>query len=185
MAQTRQKVALLRDTNVVVIPQGYTVTLPQGHEVSILQDLGGAYTVESNDGYMVRIAPEDVDALGLAEATAKAAKAMAEMAHLPLREQVWATLRTCYDPEIPANIVDLGLIYVCEVDELETGGTRVEIKMTLTAPGCGMGGILKADVESKIARLEGITDIDVQLTFDPPWTQDMMSEGARLQLGLY
>jgi probable FeS assembly SUF system protein SufT len=148
--------------------------------VRISQFLGSGYTVISEMGCMFRIDAKDADALGLtppaaAETTAPEASFSEQM--------VWDQLKTVYDPEIPVNIVDLGLIYSCEISEPEPGGKKIEIKMSMTAPGCGMGNVLKADVETKLARLPEGKAVDVQVVFDPPWNPGLMSEAAKLQLG--
>jgi probable FeS assembly SUF system protein SufT len=130
---------------------------------------------------MVRLDAADADVIGKETAARDAA---AEQA--PLEEQVWAALRTCYDPEIPVNIVDLGLIYDCSLDEPDASGARrAQVKMTLTAPGCGMGQVLADDVKRKLEALPGIALADVEVVFDPPWNQNMMTEAARLQLGMF
>jgi probable FeS assembly SUF system protein SufT len=151
--------------------------LSQGTRVRITQALGGSYTVATERGYLFRIEAQDADALG---------KAPGETVSVPedasLEERIWARLRTCYDPEIPINVVDLGLIYSCEIVE---EGRRVEIKMTLTAPGCGMGPVLAQDVRQRIEALPEVEEADVEVVFDPPWNQNMMSEAARLELGLF
>ncbi len=151
--------------------------LSSGTRVRITQALGGSYTVATERGYLFRIEAQDADALGKAPG-----EALAEPAEASLEERIWARLRTCYDPEIPINIVDLGLIYSCEILE---EGRRVEIKMTLTAPGCGMGPVLAQDVQQRIESLPEVETADVEVVFDPPWDQNMMSEAARLELGLF
>lgn len=179
----REKVTLTRDCEAIEIPSGSKTTLPAGAAVTITQSLGGSFTVVTERGYLARIAAEDADALGKEVAKVSEEEAAAR-ADQPLEELVWEELKTCYDPEIPVNIVDLGLVYRCEVAPLPDGGHRVEVTMTLTAPGCGMGDVLKADAERKIARLPGVKEVRVELVIDPPWNPDMMSEVAKLQLGL-
>lgn len=177
-----EPITLNRDCDAVLIPAGTPLLLQEGSIVYITQALGGSYTVNIN-GNLARIAPHDADALGFDKdesipvPQAKADGTVDE-------DEVWNQLRTCYDPEIPINIVELGLIYRCDIEPLEDGGNRVDILMTLTAPGCGMGEFLAADVRSKIASVPNVTDVNVQLTFDPPWDQTMMSESARLETGL-
>jgi probable FeS assembly SUF system protein SufT len=183
LTHIREKVTLTRDCEAIEIPSGYRTTLPAGAEVTITQSLGGSFTVLTERGYLARIAAEDADALGK-EAPKISAEEAAARASQPLEERVWEELKTCYDPEIPVNIVDLGLVYGCEVTPLPDGGNRVEVTMTLTAPGCGMGDVLKADAERKIARLPGVKEVRVELVIDPPWNPDMMSEAAKLQLGM-
>lgn len=177
---------LSRDVEASVVPIGTKVTLQKGETAHITQSLGGSYTVVVN-GNMFRIAEKDADALGL-QAT-NAAAATAAGSHGPvtveqLEKQVWESLKTCYDPEIPVNIVDLGLIYDCHLTPVGESNYRAEVKMTLTAPGCGMGPVLAQDVQNKLISLEPIDEANVELVWDPPWNQSMMSEAAKLQLGL-
>jgi probable FeS assembly SUF system protein SufT len=183
--QSQEPITLTRDCEAVVIPVGTKVTLQQGETAYITQSLGGSYTVIVN-GNMFRIDGKDADALGM-EITAKPVTPAGVIAPEQLEKEVWNQMRSCYDPEIPVNIVDLGLIYDCRVSPLgETSGSnRVDVKMTLTAPGCGMGEYLRQDVQNKLLSLEGIDDVNVELVWDPPWNQEMMSEAAKLQLGLY
>jgi probable FeS assembly SUF system protein SufT len=171
---------LSRECRAVQIPEGTPALLSAGTRVRITQSLGGTYTVATDRGYLMRIDARDADALGKT-----VADLTADVAGAPLEDQVWALLKTCYDPEIPINIVDLGLVYSCEVVERTAGGRRVDIKMTLTAPGCGMGPVLAQDVKDKVESLPGIDEADVEIVFDPQWSQSMMSEAARLELGLF
>jgi len=147
--------------------------------VVIVQDLGGSFTVLVH-GNMARIASADADALGKQPAATPVPTAPGTLTE----EQVYQVLRTCYDPEIPVNIVELGLVYDLHILPLPDGGSRVEIKMTLTAPGCGMGPILQQDVESRVLSLPGVKEAGVFLVWDPPWNRDMLSEAAKLQLGM-
>ena len=178
-----QPISLNRACAAVLIPQGTPIMLEAGTLVFVTQALGGAVTVNVN-GNLARVAALDVDALGM-EATClpmlDAAAASGEVDE----SLVWDQLRTCYDPEIPINIVELGLVYRCEIVRDEQGGNCVEIDMTLTAPGCGMGPILVDDVTAKVREVPHVTEVKVDLTFDPPWNADMMSDAARLQTGLY
>jgi probable FeS assembly SUF system protein SufT len=164
-----------------MVPAGETVTLPAGTYGYITQALGGSYTVFV-EGNLFRIAGKDADALG------KEPVAPLELADNASDEQaeqlVWAQLRTCFDPEIPFNIVDLGLVYEVDMSHREDGQRQVAVKMTLTAPGCGMGDILVDDVRSKLEMIPTIAEADVDLVFDPPWGRHMMSEGARLEMGM-
>jgi probable FeS assembly SUF system protein SufT len=165
----------------VLIPAGERVTLPQGSRGFLTQALGGSFTIYI-EGNLFRVAGADGDAIGKEpllppEVPEDATEAEIEAA-------VWQQLRTCYDPEIPINIVELGLVYECDVDRAPTGGRLVKIKMTLTAPGCGMGEILAADVREKVEVIPTVERADVELVFDPPWNQSMMSEEARLEAGL-
>lgn len=164
------------------IPSGLPGSLPAGSNVRVMQKLGGSYTVMSMDsGRMYRIEDKDADALGFAAASAEQPP---EQAQGELTEKiVWDELRTIYDPEIPVNIADLGLIYSCEIKPQEQGGNVIDIKMSMTAPGCGMGGVLKADVERKLSKLPHVKEVQVEIVFEPQWHPGLMSEAARLQLG--
>jgi probable FeS assembly SUF system protein SufT len=156
-----------------------------GTQVRVTQSLGGTFTVVTERGYMVRIGAKDADAIGKEKVTESEAR-MPTTVEGPqdIEKLVWDQLKTCYDPEIPVNIADLGLIYSCFITPLPEGGNGVEIKMTLTAPGCGMGESLKADVESKILCIPGIKAANVELVWDPPWDRSMISEAAKLELGM-
>jgi probable FeS assembly SUF system protein SufT len=178
------EIILKRNCEAVLIPAGTKVTLQAGEPVVITQALGGSYTVVIN-GNMARIEARDADALGQAPApvTPSDSSDPSDGAKVD-EEQVLAQLRTCYDPEIPVNIVDLGLVYDLQIVPLPAGGNRVEIKMTLTAPGCGMGPVLQQDVESKVAGIPGVKEAAVFLVWDPPWSREMLSDAAKLQLGM-
>jgi probable FeS assembly SUF system protein SufT len=170
-----------REVQGIQIPDGTPITLEVDMPVRIAQSLGDTYTVVTPWGLMIRIDAKDADAIGK-----EPVAATLEASDDPLEEQLWSQLRTCYDPEIPVNIVDLGLIYSCNVTEGEgDSGARVQVTMTLTAPGCGMGQILADDVKSKAEALPGVATADVELVFDPPWNQNMMTEAAKLQLGMF
>ncbi len=175
-------ITLARDVEASVIPIGTKVTLQKGEQAYITQSLGGSYTVIVN-GNMFRIEGQDADALGL-EVAAKPVNSGTPVTQEHLEKEVWNQLRTCYDPEIPVNIVDLGLIYDCHLSSLAPTSYKVDVKMTLTAPGCGMGPMLAQDVQNKLLGLEAVDDVAVELVWDPPWNQAMMSEAAKLQLGL-
>jgi probable FeS assembly SUF system protein SufT len=174
-------ITLTRDCDARLIPSATPVTLRAGEAVMLTQALGGSYTVELH-GNLVRIENKDADALGF------------EKEELPLDlandtglvdvEQVWAVLATCYDPEIPVNITELGLVYRCEVTHPHAGENHVIIEMTLTAPGCSMGPVMISEIEQKLKKIRGVTSTDIQLVFDPPWNQALMSEAAKLQLGM-
>lgn len=172
-------IKLSRDTEVIEIPAGTRSVLPAGSPVSIMQSLGGSYTISGGQyGAMYRIDAHDADALGL-----PVPEAPAEGEQKPFSEQlVWDELKTVFDPEIPVNVVDLGLIYECGVSEVE-GGHKLDVKMSMTAPGCGMGNVLKADVENKLKRVPDVKEVNVEIVFDPPWGPGRMSEAAKLQLG--
>jgi probable FeS assembly SUF system protein SufT len=178
--ETSELISLTRACEAIGIPSGVREVLPQGATVRIMQFLGSGYTVVDNRGYMLRIDARDADAMGLAS-EAGAANAVPDKSFT--EEMVWDQLKTVYDPEIPVNIVDLGLIYDCTIVDIETGGKKIDIKMSMTAPGCGMGSVLKADVESKLARLPEVKDVRVEVVFDPPWNPSRMSEAAKLKLG--
>jgi probable FeS assembly SUF system protein SufT len=146
-----------------------------------MQSLGSGYTVATDRGHMYRVDAKDTDALGLSNAATAQTPAVQEGSFSD--QMVWDQLKTVYDPEIPVNIVDLGLVYSCVIAPLEVGGNRVHIKMSMTAPGCGMGNVLKADVDSKLSRLPGVKEVHVEVVFDPPWHPGLMSDAAKLQLG--
>src|SRR5215813_12360393 len=177
-----EPIALRRDVEAAIIPIGSKVTLQKGEQAHITQSLGGSYTVIVN-GNMFRIEGADADALGM-QVAAKKESSGAPVSKENLEKEIWNQLRSCYDPEIPVNIVDLGLIYDCHVTSLTPSSYKVDVKMTLTAPGCGMGPMLAQDVQNKLLGLEGVDDVAVELVWDPPWNQAMMTEAARLQLGL-
>jgi probable FeS assembly SUF system protein SufT len=175
---------LTRDVEAAVIPVGTKVTLRKGEQAYITQSLGGSFTVIVN-GNLFRIDGKDGDALGLETAAQPAAATSGEPVTVEqLEKQAWEAMRTCYDPEIPVNIVDLGLIYDCRFSPLGPHTYKADVKMTLTAPGCGMGPMLAQDVQNKLFSIEGIDEANVELVWDPPWNQAMMSESAKLQLGL-
>ncbi len=175
-------ITLTRDVEAAMIPVGDKVTLQKGAQAYITQSLGGSYTVVVN-GNMFRIEGKDADALGM-EVAARPASTGAPVTQEHLEKEIWNQLRSCYDPEIPVNIVDLGLIYDCHLSPLTASSYKVDVKMTLTAPGCGMGPMLAQDVQNKVLGLEGVDDVSVELVWDPPWNQAMMTEAAKLQLGL-
>lgn len=180
--QANELVTLNRDCPAILIPAGTAVVLPAGQAVTITQSLGGSYTCYV-EGSLVRIDGRDADALGKQRVEPQAEGRL--RAEGPVDEQlIWQQLATCYDPEIPINIVELGLIYECNITALPDGGNRVGIKMTLTAPGCGMGGILQQDVLNKVKAVPNVTEADVELVFEPPWDQSRMSEAAKLQAGI-
>jgi probable FeS assembly SUF system protein SufT len=187
-------IKLKRDCEAVQIPAGTRTVLPAGSEVFITQSLGGTYTVSTYLG-LARIAGKDADALGLENAGTPGGTASdaagpgpapaAAASEAEVEKAVWDQLRTVYDPEIPVNIVDLGLVYLCRLTPNAEGGFKVEVTMTLTAPGCGMGDILRNDAHAKIAALSGVKETEVKLVVEPPWSPALMSEAARLQLGMF
>jgi len=171
---------LTRDCEVTEIPSGTPSRLAAGTPVRIMQKLGGTYTVSTVWGQLARIEPSDLDALGLPAEEAPNTGAPAEFSE----DLVWKQLKTVYDPEIPVNIVDLGLVYECNITA-DGDGHDIEIKMSMTAPGCGMGNVLRADIERRLAALPGVNSVHVEVVFDPPWHSGLMTEAAKLQLGLY
>jgi probable FeS assembly SUF system protein SufT len=178
---------LSRDVEAIQIPSGDVVPLPMGTKVIITQSLGGTYTVATDFG-LARIAQKDADALGIDPAQQKTEET-ATSSNIPtdvsdVETQVWAQLRHVYDPEIPVNIVDLGLVYDCQVIDTGDGGKKAEVKMTLTAPGCGMGPTIAADAQGRIMTLEEIDDASVEVVWDPPWNQDMISIEGKMKLGM-
>jgi probable FeS assembly SUF system protein SufT len=174
---------LNRDCEAIQIPSGQKTTIPAGTQGVITQSLGGTYTIATYQG-LGRVAEKDLDALGLEKPQPQQTQPSAPTDGEVSEEDVWNQLRQCYDPEIPVNIVDLGLVYDCRLSKKEDGGTRVEVKMTLTAPGCGMGPAIAHDAQSKILSIDGIDEADVQLVWDPPWNQNMISEAGRMKLGM-
>jgi len=176
-----ETIELKHDCEVIAIPSGTRQVLPQGLSVRVVQKRGLNYTVSADFHAMYRIDAKDADALGLAVP----AQVNETTNQGPFSEQlVWETLKTVYDPEIPINVVDLGLIYSCAIAPHENGGNVVTVRMAMTSPGCGMSNVLKADVENKLEHLEGVAESQVEVVFDPPWNPSRMSEAARLQLGL-
>lgn len=175
-----RETTLTRDCDAIQIPSGHPLTLPAGMEVVITQSLGGTYTVATPGG-LARVDRKDADALGI-DSTAEAPAV--QNPEGSKEEAVWSQLRTVFDPEIPVNVVDLGLIYDCIVTEGADSAATVLVKMTLTAPGCGMGPAIAADARQKILSIEGITEAEVELVWDPPWNQSMISEEGRMKLGL-
>lgn len=176
-----EPVSLQRDVDAVIVPAGDRITLPAGTVGYITQSLGGSFTVYI-EGNLFRIAGQDADALGKEPITPPELPENAT--DEDVEQLVWEQLRSCYDPEIPINIVDLGLIYQCELEKIGEDRRRAQVRMTLTAPGCGMGDILAEDVKSKLEIIPTIEEANVELVFDPPWDQSMMSEAAKLQTGM-
>jgi len=177
----REPRTLSRDVEVAAIPYGDRLTLTMGTTVYVTQALGGSYTAMTDHGYLVRIEGTDADAIG-EEATAP--MTAEDVAGRSTEEVAWEQLKTVFDPEIPVNIVDLGLVYKCAVETLEDGKDKVNVQFTLTAPGCGMGDFLREDVRQKLLSIPSVAEAEVEVVLDPPWDQNMMSDGARLQLGL-
>tara|TARA_B100001173_G_C15865661_1_gene494984 strand:+ start:233 stop:775 length:543 start_codon:yes stop_codon:yes gene_type:complete len=173
-----ESIRLLRDVDAYMVPSGDEVRLLAGNLVRITQALGGNYTVLIN-GNMVQIRSENADALGIQPPEENNTHKSGD-----IEKQIWDQLKTCYDPEIPVDIVELGLIYDLKIEE-GNEGKKVSVQMTLTAPGCGMGPVIAEEVDRKINALEGIESVSVQLVWEPMWTRDMMSEAAQLELGMY
>jgi len=181
---SNEPVTLTRDVEAAVVPVGTKVTLQKGETAYITQSLGSNYTVIVN-GNMFLVDGQNADALGRDAAAKPARNGSAPRTKDELEKEVWSQLKTCYDPEIPVNIVDLGLIYDCQLAPIGSGDSyKADVKMTLTAPGCGMGPMLAQDVQVKLLNIEEIDEANVELVWDPPWNQGMMTEAAKLQLGL-
>lgn len=176
----QKEVTTTREIEAREIPSGTKLMIPEGTPLAITQSLGGSYTVMTPYGSMARVDGKDADAIGQEAAAEQEAAAGGKTTE----ELAWDQLRTCYDPEIPVNIVDLGLVYQCGATPLPDGGSKVEVRFTLTAPGCGMGDVLREDIKGKLLSLPDVKEADVQVLFDPPWNMSMMSEAAKLQLGL-
>jgi probable FeS assembly SUF system protein SufT len=178
--RTEKEVTTTREIEATEIPSGTKIRIPEGTPLALTQSLGGSFTVITPYGYMARIEAKDADAIGLETAGPDAAA----QAGKSVEDLCWDQLRTCYDPEIPVNIVDLGLVYKCAAEALPEGGNRIEVRFTLTAPGCGMGDVLREDIKNKLLAVDGVRDAEVQVLFDPPWNMSMMSDAAKLQLGM-
>jgi len=178
---TNEPLTLTRDVSAIIIPVGEKVTLREGTKGFITQALGGSFTVYV-EGNLFRISGNDADALGKKPVPPPTVPENAT--DEDIESVIWEQLKTCYDPEIPVDIVNLGLVYRCEVRSLGNGQRSVDVDMTLTAPGCGMGDVLVRDAQEKIAIIPTVADVKVELVFDPPWNVGMMSEEARLQTGM-
>ncbi|NDD29599.1 MAG: putative Fe-S cluster assembly protein SufT [Proteobacteria bacterium] len=185
--RTHEEVRVSRDVEAVQIPFGDKIVIPAGSEVTITQALGGTFTVSTDFGYLARVDGKDADALGKEAPAAAQSSVDADTTASPkeIEEKIWDELRTVYDPEIPANVVDLGLVYGVDVSDHADGGYKIHVTMTLTAPGCGMGDVLKADAEQRVQAVQGVREAEVEMVTEPPWNQDMMSEAARLELGIF
>jgi probable FeS assembly SUF system protein SufT len=181
---THREITLTRDCKAILIPSGEEATLTAGSPVIITQSLGGTYTVATQTG-LARIAEADADALGIQiEKSEEAPKSAGTASGEVKEDEVWAQLKNVYDPEIPVNIVDLGLVYDLILGKSESGGVTVNVKMTLTAPGCGMGPTIAADARARILTVPGVESAEVDLVWSPPWNQGMISEAGRMKLGL-
>jgi probable FeS assembly SUF system protein SufT len=174
---------LTREVEVTLIPQGTPMSLPQGEEVTITHRLGGNFTVMTHNG-MFRIKGVDADSLG--EEVTQATKDAEADSHdgPPAQDTLWEALKSVFDPEIPVNIVDLGLVYSLETNEREEGGHKISMDMTLTAPGCGMGPAIAEDAKMRLESVAGVSEAEVAIVWDPPWNQDMITEGGKMVLGL-
>lgn len=178
-----EEIKLTREVQAVQIPSGDTLALPAGTPVFITQKLGGTFTVATSQG-LARISSQDSDALGIdPEENQKQQAEAARLQDAPLEEQIWAQLKTVYDPEIPVDIVNLGLVYDCHIEEAD-GKNMVQVKMTLTAPGCGMGPVIAADAQAKIMTLDAVDDAKVEIVWDPAWNQEMITEEGKMKLGM-
>lgn len=176
-----EPVTFTRDCPAVLIPAGEHVTLPEGSTGFLTQALGGSFTIYI-EGNLFRVAGRDGDAIG--KPVMVAPEIPDDATEADVESAAWQQLRTCFDPEIPINIVELGLVYECKIERMENGQRTVKVRMTLTAPGCGMGEVLAQDVREKIEMIPTVGRAEVELVFDPPWSQSMMSEEARLEAGL-
>ena len=181
IGQDSEPVVLKRDCKAIVVPAGIEVELPVDSLVYVTQAMGGSFTIYF-EGNLYRVAGGDADALG--REPIKPPEIPAGASDEDFENLVWDQMRTVYDPEIPINVVDLGLIYACQINKLDNGERKVNIEMTLTAPGCGMGDILVEDIREKVAIIPTVQQADVELVFDPPWNTEMMTEAARLEAGL-
>ncbi|MEZ4319771.1 MAG: putative Fe-S cluster assembly protein SufT [Myxococcota bacterium] len=177
-----EPVTFERDCEVILIPDGYAITALVGTRGHITQVLGGNWTVQLDTGRLVRVAAADGDALGK---DVSGVDAVEEEDVEVTEDLVWERLRQCFDPEIPVNIVDLGLIYRLHLEDLDNAKKAISVEMTLTAPGCGMGQVLADDVEATVRAIPGVERVDVDVVFDPPWSPDLMTEEARLELGMF
>ncbi|MDQ6978371.1 MAG: putative Fe-S cluster assembly protein SufT [Ghiorsea sp.] len=182
---TGQMITTTRDIDAILIPLGTPVIIPEGAQVAITQELGGTYTVSVN-GNLARVEGKDADALGFGDETKEKVAETPKTADGPVEESaIWDAMKSVYDPEIPVDIVNLGLVYDVHVVDTDEGGNHVDITMTLTAPGCGMGPFIVDDVRAKTLAVENVTDVHVDLVFEPPWDRNMMSDEAKLELGMF
>jgi probable FeS assembly SUF system protein SufT len=183
---TEKPIKLQRDCDAVMVPSGEPLSLSAGSTVWLTQALGGTYTVMTERGHSARIDGKDADALGLApgDEAKQVVSSSPESSSVSIEERLWNELRSCFDPEIPVNIVDLGLIYDCDVHRLPDGDHKAIVRFTLTAQGCGMGQFLKEDIRKKLLAVPGMREVDVELVWDPPWNQSMISVSAKQQLGI-
>ena len=178
----RKGFALPRNTEVTIVPAGHRVMLATGDRVTLLQALGGTATVKTRDGEMARLSRADSIEFGFVDAPDTETPTVPSDAPFSV-DLVWEAATTVYDPEIPVDIVELGLVYRVDAEQLASGGWRVEVDMSVTAPFCGMGDILRQDLHDAVAALNGVDEVEVKLVFDPPWTASRLSDVARLELG--
>jgi probable FeS assembly SUF system protein SufT len=177
-----EQVELTRSCEAIAIPAGHPMTLEAGTLAFLTQSLGGSFTLQVPEyGGLFRIAGKDADAIGKEPPPAKVEPNVTDG---DLEQQVWNVLKTCYDPEIPVNIVDLGLVYDMRIEPQPDAGNKIEVRMTLTAPGCGMGTSIAADARTRLLDLPGVTDADVQVVWDPPWNPQMISPEGKERLGM-
>ncbi len=179
----RKGFALPRDCEVTIVPAGHRIVLPKGDRVTLLQALGGTATVKTREGEMARLSRTDSIEFGFIDAPDADTPAVQTDAPFSV-ERVWEAATTVYDPEIPVDIVELGLVYRVDAEQLASGGWRVEVDMSVTAPFCGMGDILRQDLHDAVAALGGVDEVEVKLVFDPPWDASRLSDVARLELGM-
>ncbi len=181
--ESSRRFTLPRACEVTIVPAGHRIILPEGEKVKVLQALGGTATVTTSDGEMARLSPADSIDFGLIEAPVAKTSTAGDAGAFDI-QKVWDAATTVYDPEIPVDIVELGLVYRVEADELPNGEWKVDIDMSVTAPFCGMGDILRQDLHDAVVDLPGVEAVDVKLVFDPPWDVSRMSDVARLELGM-
>ena len=179
----RKGFALPRDCEVTIVPAGHRTVLPKGDRVTLLQALGGTATVKTRDGEMARLSRSDAVEFGFVDAPADRTSVVPTDVPFSI-DRVWEAATTVYDPEIPVDIVELGLVYRVDAEQLPSGGWRVEVDMSVTAPFCGMGDILRQDLHDAVAALDGVEEVEVKLVFDPPWDASRLSDVARLELGM-
>ena len=183
MMRDDKPIVLMRECQAAMVPSGEALLLPAGSSIWITQALGGSYTAMTDHGYVVRIDGADAAALGLSDES-EPEPAEATPAASSVEDRVWQQLRSCFDPEIPVNIVDLGLIYLCRTEELASGGYKALVRFTLTAQGCGMGQFLKEDIRKKLLAVPEVREADVDLVWEPAWNQSMISPQAKQRLGI-
>ncbi|NYT61152.1 putative Fe-S cluster assembly protein SufT [Alcaligenaceae bacterium] len=183
MSYGRQEVIVNRDCPAVTVPYGSPVTIEEGCSATITQQLGGSYTVIV-EGNLYRIEGIDGDALGFEVTEEQKHIHDGPVSAQSIEDYAWSVLATCYDPEIPVDIVNLGLVYSCKVLPISGDQYRIEVQMTLTAPGCGMGTFIADEARNKLLAIHGVDEVTVDLVWDPPWSREMISEPARLQMGL-